>query len=252
MCTLTILRRPGRPWPVMIAANRDEMADRPWLPPGRHWPDRGNVVAGQDVLAGGAWLGINDEGIAAGVLNRKDSLGHDPALRSRGELVLEALDHADASDAAKALGDLDGRSYRSFNLVIADNRDSYWLCGLGPESDGLIRAAPLPAGLSMLTSYDLNDDRSPRIRHFRPCFENAAEPEPAKGDWREWQEIMARRDFAPGAGPREAMTIVTEGGFGTLSSSLIALAAPEVEIPRISWLFAPGRPDETAYAPVDL
>ena len=38
MCTLVILRRPGHDWPVVIAANRDEMIDRPWRGPGRHCP----------------------------------------------------------------------------------------------------------------------------------------------------------------------------------------------------------------------
>ena len=34
MCTLVILRRPGHDWPLILAANRDEMLDRPWqLPP---------------------------------------------------------------------------------------------------------------------------------------------------------------------------------------------------------------------------
>src|ERR1700686_4028446 len=54
MCTLVILRRPEHRWPVVIGANRDEMIDRPWEPPGRHWPDRPEVVAGLDRLAGGA------------------------------------------------------------------------------------------------------------------------------------------------------------------------------------------------------
>ena len=40
MCTLAILRRPEHDWPVVIGANRDEMIDRPALPPGRHWSDR--------------------------------------------------------------------------------------------------------------------------------------------------------------------------------------------------------------------
>jgi len=84
MCTVVILRRPGHAWPIIIAANRDEMANRPWLPPGRHWPDRADVVAGIDQLAGGTWLGINDLGVVAGILNRRNSLGHDPRLRSRG------------------------------------------------------------------------------------------------------------------------------------------------------------------------
>ena len=70
MCTVVILRRPDHRWPVLIGANRDEMIDRPWKPPGRHWPDRPEVVAGLDILAGGSWLGINDWGVAAAVLNR--------------------------------------------------------------------------------------------------------------------------------------------------------------------------------------
>ena len=252
MCTLIILRRPDHPWPLLLATNRDELAGRPWLPPGRHWPDRDNVVAGRDELAGGTWLGVNDEGVVAGVLNRKDSLGPDPAVRSRGELVLEALDHADACHAATALGDLDGRSYRSFNLVIADNRDAYWLRGLGPDSIGRIHVRPVPDGLSMVTAYDLNDDTSPRISLFRPRFEAAAVPQPERGDWQEWQDIMASRDFAPGSGPGEAMTVVTGSEFGTLSSSLIALPMPAAENPRICWLFAPGRPDQTGYQRIEM
>ena len=57
MCTLVIARRPQDDWPVLIAANRDEMVDRPWQPPARHWPERPDIVAGHDELAGGSWLG---------------------------------------------------------------------------------------------------------------------------------------------------------------------------------------------------
>src|SRR5277367_5504997 len=98
-----MLRRPGHDWPVIIGANRDEMLDRPAQAPARHWPDRPEVIAGRDMLAGGTWLGLSDFGVAAGILNRVGSLGPAPGQRSRGELVLEALDHADAPAAAKAL-----------------------------------------------------------------------------------------------------------------------------------------------------
>ncbi|MGY9055065.1 MAG: NRDE family protein, partial [Alphaproteobacteria bacterium] len=36
MCTVVILRRPGHAWPLLMAANRDEMRGRAWSPPGRH------------------------------------------------------------------------------------------------------------------------------------------------------------------------------------------------------------------------
>src|SRR5215469_5884619 len=146
MCTLVILRRPGHRWPVLIGANRDEMIDRPWKPPGRHWPDRPEVVGGLDLLAGGSWLGINDWGVAAAVLNRHGSLGPAADQRSRGELVLEALDHADAVAAAEALSHLDPAAYRTFNLIIADERDGFWLRHAGRTR---VELHPLKDGLSM-------------------------------------------------------------------------------------------------------
>ena len=103
MCTVIILRRPDHEWPVIIGANRDEMNNRPWKPPARHWEDRPDVIAGLDETAGGTWLGVNEDGVVAAVLNRFGTLGPAEGKRSRGELPLEALDHADAVDAAQAL-----------------------------------------------------------------------------------------------------------------------------------------------------
>src|SRR6202158_3374504 len=104
MCTLVILRRPEHAWPVVIGANRDEMIDRPALPPGSHCPDRAEIVAGLDLLAGGSWLGLNDWGVAAAVLNRHGSLGPAAGRRSRGEIVLQALEHGHAGGAPPPRG----------------------------------------------------------------------------------------------------------------------------------------------------
>lgn len=252
MCTLVILRRPGHDWPVLIAANRDERADRPWRVPGRHWPDRPDAVAGMDELAGGSWLGLNDHGVAAGILNRPDSLGPDPRLRSRGELVLEALDHADAVAAAGALSSLDGHAYRSFNLVVADNRDAYWLRGFGADGDRRVAVREIGEGLSMVTAHDPNDTSgSARIALYLPLFRDAAAPDPASGDWSSWTELLAARESLPGAGPGEAMTVVTDSPFGTLSSALIGLAAGHVDGGRAVFRFAAGRPGEVPYRPVE-
>ena len=252
MCTVVILRRPGHDWPLLIAANRDEMAGRPWDPPARHWSDRENVVAGIDRLAGGTWMGLNDEGVAACILNRRDSRGPDPALRSRGEIVLEALDHADAVDAAEALAGLDGRSYRSFNLVIADNRDAYWLRSLGPEADGRVDVTEIPAGLSMLTAFDLNDNASGRVAHFKPKFDAAPVPDVDGGDWSAWQNLLASTEHGADSDSRDAMRIETDIGFGTLSSTLVALPSVDFNDRKPVWLFANGAPGDASYEPVAL
>lgn len=250
MCTLVILRRPEHAWPVILAANRDEMIGRPWAPPARHWADRPEVVAGLDRSAGGSWLGLNDHGVVAAILNRRASLGPAPGKRSRGELVLEALDHADALSAAEALAELDPAAYRSFNMVVADNRDAYWLRHRGEPEARVVEVMPLPPGLSMLTAYDLNDPASPRGARHQADFEAAPPPDPEIGDWAAWQAILARSE--PGS---EAAMTVERGEFQTVCSSLLALPAPGVSgaggTPRRPvWLFASGRPDRHPFIPV--
>ena len=253
MCSVVILRRPGHPWPIVFAANRDEMNNRPWLPPGRHWPDRPGTIAGLDKLAGGSWLGLNDHGLIAGIMNRMNSLGPSPGKRSRGELVLEALDHADAREAAAALSGLEPAAYRPFNLVLADNRDAFWLSNLGDR----IKLEALPPGLSMITAHDRNDTmHSRRIRHFLPLFEAAAAPDLQGGDWGAWEAVLASRQFAEGGNLYDAMTIAAkEGdgkdGFETLSSALMALPAAGSTAKPI-WRFAAGRPDLKPYEPVAI
>src|SRR5579871_4416153 len=107
MCTVIISRRPGDPWPLLLGGNRDEMERRPWKAPGYHWPLAADVIGGYDELAEGSWLAMNGHGVTAVILNRMGTLGPAAGKRSRGELVLEALDHADASSAAEAMVHLD-------------------------------------------------------------------------------------------------------------------------------------------------
>jgi hypothetical protein len=246
MCTLIALRRLGAAWPLVLAANRDELRTRPARPPARHWPDRPEVVAGLDELAGGTWLGLNDHGLVAAVLNRRGSLGPAPGKRSRGELVLEALDHADASDAAQALADLDPAAYRTFNLVIADAENAFLLSNTGGPR---IRLESLPPGLSMLESGDLNDRGSGRTRRYLPLFRTAPPPDPGRNEWEAWKALLADRTSET-AEPRDAMTIVTGGDYGTVSSSLLAL--PPYPSERPVWLYADGRPGEAFWTPVAL
>jgi hypothetical protein len=222
LCTLVILRRPGHDWPVIVGANRDEMLDRPWRPPARHWPDRPEVVAGLDLLAGGSWLGLSDFGVIAGILNRTGSLGPAPGRRSRGELVLEALDHEDAAAAAAALAAIDPRAYRTFNLILADNRNAFWLSHADPAGIEPVRVTPIPPGVSMIAAGDLNDASTPRIARYRPRF-TATAPVAAAGDWARWESLLEDGTSDPADAPASAMRFATATGFGTVSSALIAL-----------------------------
>jgi len=224
---------------LIAAANRDEMQDRPWRGPGRWWDDRPETIAGQDILAEGSWLGINDFGVMAAVLNRAGTLGPLASKRSRGELVLEALDHADADQAAQALSGLAAGSYRPFNLVIADNCTAFWLRNDGSR----VVSHRIPPGLHMLTERDLDDPASPRIAAHLDRFRAVPTPDPDTGDWESWTRMLSE------SGDEAAMCFTRPDGFGTVSSSLIALPAPGAEADPV-WRFAPGRPDRTPFEPV--
>lgn len=252
MCTVVILRRPGAAWPLALAANRDELAGRPWRAPARHWPDRPEVLAGLDVQAGGSWLGINDHGVIACILNRHGTLGPAPGKRSRGELVLEALDHADAADAARALQSLEPGSYRPFNMLVADSRDAFWLAHRDlPYGDRSVDVEPVPAGISMLTAHDLNDRKgSARTARYLDRFRAAPPPDPAADDWWAWEMLLGATDHAPEAGPGGAMTITGPGEFGTSSAAMIALPTPGNGRPVFR--FAHGRPDSASFVRIDV
>jgi len=237
MCTVIVLIRPGHTWPLMLAANRDEMLARDWDSPAAYWPDQPDVVAGRDRSGGGTWMGINQAGVAAAVLNRPGSLGPAVGKRSRGELPLRALAYGDADAAAAAIVALDAGEWRSFNLVLADRTGAVFLRGLG---HGRPQAVRLVSGLHMVTAHDPDDLESPRVARHLPRFRAAAAPEP--GDWRAWQALLADQSGEPG----EQLNVQPRGGFGTVSSSLLALPAAG----RPVWLFAAGRPHQAPFRPV--
>ena len=212
MCTVILLLRPGHAWPVLIAANRDEMLDRPWDSPGAYWPGQPDVVAGRDRLGGGTWMAVRG-GMVAAVLNRPGSLGPAPGKQSRGGLPLLAVQHGSAAAAASAVTALDGGGYRSFILVVAD-----------------------------VTSHDPNDPESPRAQAQLPRFAAAAVPDPAMGDWIAWQALLADRSGQRGA----ALNVPPQEGFGTVCSSMLGVPAAGPAV----WLFAAGPPDQAAFEQV--
>ena len=237
MCTVVLLIRPEHAWPLILAANRDEMLERAWDPPAAHWPDQPDTIAGRDRSAGGTWMGVNGAGVAAAVLNRPGSLGPAAGKRSRGELPLLALAHDTAAEAAAAITGLDAAGWRSFNLVLADRSGAIFIRGLG---HGHPQALPLAAGLHMVTAHDPDDPESPRVARHLVRFRDANPPRP--DNWGAWRDILADRSGPAG----EQINVVPRGGFGTVCSSLLAIpdAGPPV------WLFAAGPPHEASFTPV--
>ncbi|MDG2416369.1 MAG: NRDE family protein [Pelagibacterales bacterium] len=251
MCSIILLRQSDSEWPVIIGANRDEMSNRKSLPPSRHWDDRPYTFAGKDLEAGGTWLGINDYGVVCGIMNRINTLGTDPNKRSRGELVLDALDHADANESLSAIVEIEKNSYRGFNMLIADNTNAYWI--KSSEDSEVIEYFNIPDGLSMITAYDRNDIKSKRIKNYLSKFSIAETPDPSSDNWMDW-EMLLGSTYSDDNDPLSAMCVRTEMGFNTVSSCLIALPGlqPNPVIKKPKFKFSNGSPDNTKFEDIDI
>ena len=231
MCTVVTLSRPGHAWPLLLAANRDERLDRAFEAPGHHWPAQPGVLAGRDRAGGGTWMGVNEAGLVAAVLNRAGSLGPAPGKRSRGALPLLALAHASAAAAARALAGQDAAAWRTFNLVLADRHAVFFLCGLG---SGPIAATLLAPGLHMITAGNPDDPASARVARHLPRFRTAPVPDPGRGEWHAWRALLGD----DGGPPEAQLAVRPRGGFGTISASLLGLGADGSRV----WLFADASP----------
>jgi hypothetical protein len=182
------------------------------------------------------------------VLNRTGSLGPAPGRRSRGELVLEALDHADAVAAAEALSHLDPASYRSFNLIVVDERDGFWLRHIGGAR---IEVRPLKEGLSLIAAGDIDDLGTRRLELAMPAFRAWPAPDPDRGDWTAWESLLGSTR-APRGEPAEAAMRFRTDGYGTVSSALIALPGRNEAGRAPHFRFAGWQPEATPWREVDL
>jgi uncharacterized protein with NRDE domain len=128
MC-LAIIALDAHPrYRLVVAANRDEFHARAasraaWGADATFM----NILAGRDLEAGGTWLGVRRDGRFALVTNVRGGGPHDPAARSRGELVPHLLNATAAPDRAlRDIVDTQDR-YNGFNLLVGDATAVLWM-----------------------------------------------------------------------------------------------------------------------------
>lgn len=97
MCVAALAWNAHPRWRLVVAANRDEYHERPTGPLAR-WEN--GVLAGQDLRAGGTWLGAHGNGRFALVTNHRVAGYPKPDRLSRGGLVTGWLDGSGLGDTA--------------------------------------------------------------------------------------------------------------------------------------------------------
>jgi uncharacterized protein with NRDE domain len=118
MCTIVLLVSAHPTFPLVVAANRDEFYTRAAEPPRVLLDGPTRAVGGRDRARSGTWMGATAAGFFAGVTNQRTGHPADTSLRSRGEVVLEALRRGDPEAVSTWLGGLDGASFNPFNLAF--------------------------------------------------------------------------------------------------------------------------------------
>jgi uncharacterized protein with NRDE domain len=247
MCTLAIYFKAFADYPVVVAANRDEYLARPALPP-TTLAENPHIVGGKDLRASGTWLGINQHGLVAGLLNRRNGeLQNDPSLRSRGLLCLDALRATTASEAAQFVANQNGGDYNPFNLLIASREDAF----VAYNRWSTIEVVRLTPGIHLLTNLDVDDFECPRISRSRRHFEElesrtefASDPVAHR---QELHRLLADHStqLDPRSGRPNSLCLHL-GDYGTRSSSMIFMAH---QPNQLAHFFAAGPPCSASFEP---
>jgi uncharacterized protein with NRDE domain len=234
MCTLVVLHRAIPGVPLLVAANRDEFLTRRSEGPAlRRTPGGVAVVAPRDARGGGTWFGINSGGLFAALTNVAGE-EPDPARRSRGLLVLDALEAGSARQAAdRAQSTASGR-YNPFNLFVADAREAY-----GVTCRGEARGLRLGPGAHVVGNAPLDAEPTPKVARLRERAERLVGAPLPLALAKLADLCRAHRDGDPLASP-----CVHTQSYGTRSSALLALADGEGES---VFRFAEGAPCQNEY-----
>jgi uncharacterized protein with NRDE domain len=218
MCLIAIAVRTSARLPIVIAANRDELYDRPTraLHP---WDDAPNIAGGRDLRAGGSWLAVTREGRFAAVTNIR---GIDVAnARSRGELVgnfvrsnLDPLEYAQQ---------IQPNDYAGFHLIAGDRRRVAHVASDAPASllpDGIFAVSNAPASIDW-----------PKIAFARDAMAAALDHSPGQ-----LVDDLMRFLITSRGGPIEQEVFVSlpDRGYGTRSSTVIVMSEDEIAIREMS------------------
>ena len=132
MCTRVLLRHVHPEWPLVLAANRDERYARPASGAAllSHAP---RIIGGRDLERQGTWMGVTDGGLFVGLTNQRVSEDLARSPRSRGEVVLQALETGSVEGVERYVARLDPRDFLSC-MGRAPRPSSPWPRGEWPTT----------------------------------------------------------------------------------------------------------------------
>ena len=120
MCLILVAWHGHAEYPCVIAANRDEFHARPSAR-AHWWHTQPAILAGQDLSAGGTWLGMTQRGRFAALTNYRDPEERRRDAPSRGHLVTSILQSTDSIEEILNWLLQTSDQYNGFNLLFSDS-----------------------------------------------------------------------------------------------------------------------------------
>jgi uncharacterized protein with NRDE domain len=252
VCTLALFFRMLPDCALLIAANRDEHYDRPTASPAEVAASP-KVFGGRDLRSGGTWLGVNEHGVLAAILNRRIN-SDEGALRdrrSRGLLCMDLLGLPSASEGAVWLRS-HNTEYNPFTLLVADRDQAHVTYNSGSK----LVTKSLQPGLHVFSSaaeFDLHSRKADRAYDlFGAVAQRFGE---RHKEWRSeavgaLHRVLGDHSLPPGSSdPGDAICVHRESS-GTVSSS-IAMLSPSGS--RFDFFHCSGAPCRNEFAsPLEL
>ncbi len=252
MCLLIALFQVLPEAPLVIAANRDELYDRPAVAMTVLRSHQPRILGGRDEQAGGTWLAVNSRGVVAGLTNQPSAAGRDPRRRSRGELPLAFAAHEDTATAVSAVT-VNPADYNPCWMLVGDRHS---LFSLGLSGGGKAEVEQLGPGLHVLENAPLRARSAKAVFVERLVQAELAHVAGAAGTVEALEAVLrihqpavpqARTDETGRTWPPElSAPCVHTPAYGTRSAMTVCVPAEGRPLVRV----ADGPPCETSFRDV--
>src|SRR5262245_48111156 len=162
MCLIAIGWKLRDDYPLMLAANRDELFSRP-AASAAFWEDHPDILAGRDLKQGGTWLGLTRNGRFAAVTNYRDRRRPKAGTHSRGWLVRDYLLSGDTPPGFLSQVQAAADQYDGFNLIAGTRSELFYYSNRGAQ------VTTLPPGAHGLSNHLLNTPW-PKVQRARQAL----------------------------------------------------------------------------------
>ena len=241
MCIAAFAWNPESDTPLLLAANRDEFFARPTE--SMHWWPDSPVLAGRDMKANGAWLGITRHGRFALLTNIRNSALRREGAPSRGNIVKNFLQSSvTPSTFVDALVSIAPR-YEGFNFLcgqVNDDARELWFLNSAERV-----AERLDQGIYGLSNASLDTDWPKLVRVKQGLRHALAERDLAAQDERLLRLLRNTTPTSEAQLPRTGVPLeweralgsifINRDDYGTRASTVLRIGGRSVDVTEINY-----------------